>query len=526
VTGAVKDKGSNVVAVAKGAGFLAGGRAFSFGMRLVTALILARLLGAEDYGLYILMVSIAFAVASVVSLGLDLAMERHIAVAGRREDPDLATGSLQVGIWGTLIPALLGAALLAGLADVIAHDIMDEPGLEPLLHLAAILSVLICMTTLMVAVMVGCKRIDQAALVDHVVQPVSRLIFILLLALVGMTSHLAGVAMALSYVVAIGVLLTLVNRRIPLAGLVRPARRDVTEIFAFAFPAWYAGVLRIVRTRIQPLLLGAVGSAVNVGVFSVVTSASALGQLAMLSVNGALRPTLAELHDSGDAREIGRLYATTTRWTLAASLPLFLFMVLAPESLLGLFGSTFESGATALVIAASAEVVNAGTGMCGTIIAMSGHNKLKVVNATVWMVVTVGANVVMIPLWGVIGAALAILVSTVMINVLRVVEVWVLMRILPWDRHIWKTIAATAGAAGAGALAVAALPPMLGVVALVALALGIGLVFVVILSSLGFEPDDRMVIDELTKRGRRLVDRVKARAGRGRPRRKAQDPWS
>jgi O-antigen/teichoic acid export membrane protein len=525
VTSAIRDTdGSDVVAVAKGAGFLAGGRAFSSGIRLVTAVILARLLGAEDYGLYILMVSIAFAVASVASLGLDLAMERHVAVASRRGDRDGATGSLQVGILGTLVPALLAAAVLAGLADVIAHDIMDEPGLEPLLHLAAVLSVLICMSTLMVSVIIGCKRIDQAAFADHVVQPISRLVFILLLALVGMTSYLAGIALALSYVVAIGVLLSLVNRRIPLAGLVRPARRDVAEIFAFAFPAWYSGVLRIVRTRIQPLLLGAVGSAVNVGVFSVVTSASALGRLAMLSINGALRPTLAELHDAGDAREVGRLYATTTRWTLAVSLPVFVFMVLVPESLLGLFGPSFQTGATALVIAASAEVVNAGTGMCGPIIAMSGRNKLKVVNATVWMVVSLGANVVMIPLWGVIGAALAILVSTTMINVLRVVELWILMRILPWDRHIWKTLAATAGAAGAGALAVAALPSELGVVGLVAVALAIGLVFVATLAALGFEPDDRLVLDELARRGRRLAGRLKGRAGRGG--RKAPSPWS
>lgn len=527
MTSAVGDTdSSDVVAVAKGAGFLAGGRALSSGIRFVTAVILARLLGAEDYGLYILMVSIAFAVASLASLGLDLAMERHIAVASRWGDRDSATGSLQVGLLGTLIPALLAAVLLAGLANVIAHDIMNEPGLAPLLHLAAVLSVLICMSTLMVSVMIGCKRIDQAAFADHVVQPVSRLVFILILALAGMTSRLAGVALALSYVVAIGLLLSLVNRRIPLAGLVRPARRDVKEIFAFAFPAWFSGVLRIVRTRIQPLLLGAAGSAANVGVFAVVTSASALGRLAMLSINGALRPTLAELHDAGDTREVGRLYATTTRWTLAVSLPVFVFMVLVPESLLGLFGSSFQTGAAALVIAASAEVANAATGMCGPIIAMSGHNRLKVVNSTVWMVVSIGANVVMIPPWGVIGAALAILVSTTMINVLRVVELWILMRILPWDRHIWKTLAATAGTAAAGTFAVAALPAELGLVALVALAVGIGLVFVGIMTVLGFEPDDRMVIDELTSRVRRLVNGVKGRASRGRGGRKAPAPWS
>ena len=516
----------DIVAVARGAGFLAGGRVLSSVVRLVAAVILARLLGANDYGLYILAVSVAFAASSVASLGLDLAMERHIAVAALRDDVEGATGALQVGIPGTLLPALVGAAVVAALADVIALDVFDEPGLAPLLRVAAALIVLISMSTLLFSVIIGCKRIDQAAFADHVVQPVSRLVFILLLAVLGMTAQLAGVALGLSYVASITVMLALVNRRIPLAGLVRPARRDVREIMAFAFPAWLSGVLRIVRTRIQPLLLGVAGSAANVGVFSVVTSASALGRLAMLSINAALRPTLAELHDLGDAKAVGRLYTTTTRWTLAVSLPVFVFMVLVPESLLGLFGSSFQTGVTALVIAATAEVANAATGMCGPIIAMSGHNKLKVVNATAWMVISIGANVVMIPLWGVIGAALAILVSTTMINVLRVVEVWILMRILPWDRHLWKVLTAAAITAAVGSLVVAALPDKLGLAMLIALAVGIGLLFIATVALLGLEDDDRLVLDRIMRAARRLIHGIKGRASGGPGRRRVPPPWS
>lgn len=515
-----------VVAVAKGAGFLASGRAFSSLVRLVTAVLLARWLGAEGYGLYILCISVAFAASSIASLGLDVAMERYIAVAGRRGDEASARGTLQVGVLGTLLPGLVVAGALLLLSNQIAVRLFDEEGLTPLMGLSAVLAVVIGMSTLLVAVLVGSKRIDQSALADHVIQPLSRLAFLLLIAPFGMTPFLAGVAFLLSYLVSVGTMARFIDRKIPLSGLLQPAARDLRGIAAFAFPFWFTGFLRILRTRIQPLLLGVVGTVTNVGVFAVVTSASALGRLANASISTALRPTLAELHDAGDAREVGRLYATTTRWTLAVSLPVFVFIALVPESLLGLFGPGFETGVTALVIAASAEVVNGATGMCGPIIAMSGYNKLKVVNATAWMVISLLANVIMIPVWGVNGAAIAILVSTTSINLIRVVELWVLMRILPWDRRSWKPFAAAVGSAAVAWPAVALLPDRLGLPLLIAVAVGTGAVFVGLVVVLGLEPDDRTILERLTRRAGQFWNRFRRRSGKGPTVGEASIPWS
>ncbi len=525
MTATVPRGDGDVVAVAKGAGFLVAGRSFSSVVRLIAAVLLARWLGASNYGLYVLAVSVAFAASSIASLGLDVAMERFIAVFTRRGDAAGAKGTLQVGVIGTLVPGLLVASGLVVFADQIAVEVFNEQDLIPLFGLAAALALVIGMSTLLLAVLVGCKRIDQSALSDHVIQPVSRLVFLLALAPLGMTPLLAGVALLLSYFVSVGAMVAFIGRKIPLIGLPR-ARHDVREIGAFAFPFWFTGFLRIIRTRINSLLLGVVGTAANVGVFAVVTSASTLGRLANASINTALRPTLAELHDIGDAKEVGRLYATTTRWTLAVSLPVFVFMVLVPSSVLSLFGESFETGVTALVIASAAEVVNGATGMCGPIIAMSAYNKLKVANATAWMVISLVANVIMIPLWGVVGAALAILASTTLINVIRVVELWVIMRILPWDRHIWKPFAAAAGTAAVALPVVAALPEPLGFPLLVALALGIGVVFVALVALLGLEPDDRQVLDRLLGRARELVDRMKHRSAKGREDREDTVPWS
>lgn len=487
-----------VVQVARGAGFLAGGKIFSGAVRIVMAVLLARWLGADDYGLYVLAVSAGFASSGIASLGLDTAMERNVAVHVRRSDPAALRGSLQVGIVFTIITSLAVAVALFVFTDTIADKVFDEPRLAELLELSAVLTPLLALNTLLLASLLGFKRMGAATLADDFVQPLIRLALIGALAVVGMTAFRASVAITVSYVASTVVMVHVVRRLVAAeSDGQRSSRRDVGQILWFAFPFWFAGLLRIVRTRLQPLLLGILGSAANVGVFSVVTSAGTLSRIANLSINKALRPSLAQLHDLGDREEIGRLYATTTRWTFTANLPVFLIMVTMPHELLGLFGPNFETGVSALIVVAVAEVVNAATGMCGAIIAMSEYNKLKLFNSFAWMIVSVAANIALIPPFGVMGAAVAILVSTAAINLIRMIELWVLMRIQPWDRHFLKPVAAALVAALAAGIALQLLPDRLGILVLGLVSAGICVVFFGTLKLLGFQADDQLVIDRV-----------------------------
>ena len=503
----------DVVTVAKGAGFIAAGQMFAFAIRFVMAVLLARELGRHDYGLYILAVSVAASASSLASLGLDAAMERYVAVQVRRTDDAGTRGTVQIGVIGTVLSSFaIGIAVLV-FAEPLATGLFDEPDLIPLLRLAGIVAPVVATSTLLVATIRGFKRMDLSSLTENIVQPFSRLILLLIAILIGISAFRAEVVFGLSYLLATILALRLLSRRLPGWTRLGSARRDTKEIAAFSFPFWFSGLMRMLRTRLQPLLLGIFGSVANVGVFSVVTSANMLGRVANASIRTASRPTLAELHDAGDVRELGRLYATTTRWTLAANLPVFIAMLLVPTSLLGIFGEGFaDDGLTPLVIVACAEVVNAATGMCGPIIAMSAFNRMKLFNSFAWMAVSVGANVLLIPKWGIIGAAIAILVATSFINLIRVIELWVLFRILPWDRRIWKPITAAAVTAAISAFVLTYLPDELGMALLAVVLIGMAVIFYGTMFVLGLEPDDQL-----------LLDRLRRRAGRGRRRGRTPD---
>ncbi|HEX6655200.1 MAG TPA: polysaccharide biosynthesis C-terminal domain-containing protein, partial [Candidatus Limnocylindria bacterium] len=208
------------------------------------------------------------------------------------------------------------------------------------------------------------------------------------------------------------------------------------------------------------------------------------------------------------------LYRTTSKWTYAINLPLFLVLVLFPQTILGLFGKGFEAGSAALVVMAFAGLANAGTGTSGAILDMAGYTGLKLVNSGAALGTALLLNLVLIPPLGLMGAAIALTASTAVLNFLRLAEVGWLLRLNPYDRSFLKPTAAGVLAIVA-ALGVAFGVSQLGWDALMAAVAGIaalGLVYTVALVRLGLSDDDRAVLRGMWQRIRRRGPRTNRRA--------------
>jgi O-antigen/teichoic acid export membrane protein len=520
----VDGEAGHLLVTARGSGMLAAGGLFEFATRFAIAFLLARGLGAGDYGLYVLAISAATLFSGVSLLGLDDAMVRYVAIlSGRRDDPGVR-GTIEIGLGAaTVMGVVVGALLYLG-AEPIATGLFDEPQLTQLLRLVAIAVPFLSVSNVLAGTARGFHRMGVAAFGENVVQSVVRLALLAVVVLVAeLDATTAVVVFGISDVAATVTMITLLNRLFPLDPRGQPVRRDVKEVFRFALPLWLSGMLRQFRRNIEALLLGATGSVANVGVFAVVNKVNLVGHVWLLSILVAVKPTMAQLHDRGDRTELARVYKATTRWSLCLALPCVIVMVLYREPILAAFGTSFTAGSTALVILAMAELVNAGTGTCGPMIDMTGHTRLKVANSVLWTALLIGSGIVLIPRWGVVGAATASLIAIATVNVLAVVEVWVLEGIVPFDRALWKPLLAGGGAWATG-LALGRLVPFgsdLGpavVQGIVVVAVFAGLTWV-----FGVTADDRLVLARLwgviTRRGRRSTRRRTAPPAPNAPRR-------
>lgn len=499
----------HVLTTAKGSGFLAGGSVFELATRFLISLILARALGATGYGLYNLAISAGTIFAGIAALGLDDAIIRYVAIQVRQRDERGLRGTLQIGLGiSTVVAVALGVVLYVG-AEPIATGIFDEPRLTELLRVFAVIAPAMTVSNVLAATAKGFKQMGHAAFAENVVMSTVRLALLAVLLLVGLDVFLAAVVFGVSDVASSVTLALLTNRHFPVRSLFqRGARRDYAEMFRFAIPLWLSGMMLQFRKNIVVLLLGALSVASDVGLISIVGRVNLLSHVVYRSIIAAVKPVLAELSSEGEHHELELVYRTSTRWTLMFNIPVFLVMALYPVQLLSIFGSSFEAGAAALVVLACAELANAATGTCGSIIDMTGHTRVKFANSIGWMTLLVASNVLLIPRWGVLGAAVASFVSTATINVVRLLEVWVLERVQPYDRTFLKPVVAGLVAGGCAVAASAA-----GIAPRNLLEAGIAGVVITLLYGgvswlLGIAPEDRAVIS-------RTLNKIRRRLGHG-----------
>jgi O-antigen/teichoic acid export membrane protein len=432
----------HVLTAAKGGGITFAGKIFTSGSRFIMAILLTRLLGAEQYGLFNLGLSAITVTAGLSMLGLDTAIVRYVSLMASRRDEAGVRGAIQFGL-GTIIS--VGVLLAIGLyllAEPIANHIFHEPQLAPLVRLASVFVPILALSDGLVGSTEGFKKMQYGTISQDVVRPLLRIVLIGVLLIIGLTAAGAMLIFGLAVAVTTVMLVYYLNKEVPLKSLFKPARPDIKEMLSFSMPVYLSGLLQTFRSNFQIMLLGSLSNVTSVGIFAVASQVGMVGGLFQGSVIAATKPILAELYDQNDREQMGRLYQTATKWMFTLNFPIFLVMVLFPEPLMSIFGKSFVGGAAALTFLAWAKLIDISTGMCGAVLDMSGYAKLKLIHSIIQLVISLALNFLLIPQWGILGAAAAALVIVAIINTLRLVQVYTLLRLLPYNLSFLKPVAA------------------------------------------------------------------------------------
>lgn len=448
----------DMLSTVKGGGILMIGRLVTYASRFAITFVLARLLGSENYGLYNLAISAAMIGGAVSVFGLDSTMTRYIAIMNSRKDREGLWGVIQIGLVASLFFSLVISTGLFALAYPIAQTIFHEPRLAPLLQVASLVVPFLTLSDVLAGATRGFKNMTDTVIAQSIVQPAIRLILIVVLAVIGLSLPVAILIFGTADLCASLILLYFLNKRFDLRQSWSTARRNPREILGFSLPLWLSDLLTTFRSNLQTLLIGSLDTIRGVGVFSIANQVNLIGTIFHASMNQSARPLIAELNDQGKHRQVELIYQTTTRWVVMLNLPIVLLITLFPDAIMSIFGKSFAGGAAALAIMGLVNLINVATGMCGTILDMTGHTRMKLMNSIVRVSVAILANLILIPRWGITGAAYAALIHEVIANSLPLVQVWRLYGILPYSRGFLKPLAAGAFAAGLGLLLRVLLP--------------------------------------------------------------------
>lgn len=389
-------------------------------LSLILSVFLARILGAEKYGIYAFSFSVISIIAIPVKLGLPQLVLRETVKAH-----SLAKWGLIRGIWKwsnimTSIFSVLVILLTLGIL-FIWEESLDEP-LRAVLMVGIFLVPLIALSNIRDASIKGLKYVVQGQLSETIIRPLFFIIalFILYSNVDEMTPVYAMGCHILASILAFICGLSILKRVRPSALKANPKCEYKTgPWFASALPLAFISGMQVVNTQIDIIMLGYFSSSEDVGVYKVVVTGATLVSFGLQAINMVVAPYFASLNASGRKDKLQKLVTQSSRASTLLAIPVVLIIGFWGESLLGLiFGREYSAGYIPIFILSIGQLFNACVGSVALLLNMTGNEKHTIRGLVVAVIFNIILNLTLIPLMGVEGAALATALTLFTWNIL------------------------------------------------------------------------------------------------------------
>jgi len=204
-----------------------------------------------------------------------------------------------------------------------------------------------------------------------------------------------------------------------LSGVEIASFRDASQsFFVMSLAAFMQGVLSII-------IAGKFLGSVELGLFKSAHQIAVSVAFVLMVINAIFPPRFAALYHQGNMGALGGLARRAAFLGLVMSAPFLVACLLVPEWILGLFGEGFDSAAPLLRIVALAQLVNVATGSVGFLLNMTGHERVMRNIALLCNGAGLLGFLVLTPLLGALGAAVALAFVLVSQNLIALVLVWI-----------------------------------------------------------------------------------------------------
>jgi O-antigen/teichoic acid export membrane protein len=250
------------------------------------------------------------------------------------------------------------------------------------------------------------------------------------------------------------------------------------------------------------IILGLFRGDEAVGLFGIALSLQGLGAAALIAIFNIMAPVVSSLYESGQKARLESLYQATTRWSATVSFPVFAALMLEGDFFLRMLaGDRALEAVPVVAVLAIGNVFFTGTGLSGTVIAMTGRPGVILADSVFSVVLYAVLGVWGASRLGLIGIAIVDATVTIVINLVKIVQVKKLVGIQPFGRTFFKPVAATL--AGSAVLLLSRLVPVDGLVADGARLAVAGAVMVLLLRRMGLDPEERHILDIMKGKLRR-----------------------
>lgn len=372
--------------------------------------LLARMLGAEGYGLYAYMLAVVEILGIPVQTGVGTLAVREVAGYEERREWGLLRGFLRFGSFSIIAFSVLLAVGVCTVFEVLPLGWSREKYLT--LAAGLLLLPLRALSNYLGAALRGLKKIVRGLLPENVLRPGGFLLLSVGVWLLPSELSLTpSRTMLFHATAAAGALIIggwMLIRELPRDSAVASPDYEVGAWLSSIGPLSLITGMQLINSRADLVMLGILGTSADVGIYRVAAQGGVLVIFGLKAMNMAVAPHFSSLWASDDRERLQRVVTAAARAALLVAVPIVLVFLVAGDRVLGLvFGREFASGHVALSIISVGQLINAGVGSVVLLLNMTGQETVVVRGLMIAAVSNILLNLLLIPLWGIEGAAIA-----------------------------------------------------------------------------------------------------------------------
>ena len=433
--------------IAKGTGIIFIGTIIGMLLGFVSRIIIVRYITQSEYGIYSLALVLMHIFVVISTLGLQEGVVRQISFYRGKNDSSKVKGVVLSSMQIALIASVFLSLVLFLTSDLISIKFFHIPELSDPIKIFSIAIPFFVLINIFTSIFRGFDRVEPNVYFQNILRNV------LLLPLLGIVIIFGLSFVDIIYAYLASIMLTCIAfaiyamKRLPLSVKgeksvnINPIRK---ELLFFSLPLFAVTMLQSITMWTDTLMLGYFKMPDVVGLYNAALPLANLLPIVLTSIAFLYVPIMSQLYAKDQMEELKRSYVVLTKWIFSATLPISLIIFLFPDTVLNfLFGSQYIGAAAALQILTAGYFIHIIFGMSSYTLLVMGKNKFLMWTALISVILNVILNIALIPLLGVIGAAIATSLSLAVRNVFWVVKFFLLSKAHPFSMNFLKPIIAS-----------------------------------------------------------------------------------
>lgn len=395
--------------------------------------ILARFIGGDGYGLFSLGFTISNILVVFALIGLPEGLKYFIPFYESRKKFSRVREIISFSFKISLATSIIAAVFLFLFSQIISENIFGIPALTSVLRVFAFVIPCAVLSAVVVYILQAFRCAKYFSIIRQIIENISRVIFAIVFIFLGFNVIGATLAHGLAFLITFIIGFIVIEKKVFPFFLRHNFEKGVPrEVLSYSFPLFLVSLIWIPITSIDTIFLGFFRTTFEVGVYNVIIPTANLITTIPEIVLMFFLPLLSSLYGKRLISNIKSFYITATKWTFMLSIPFFILMLFYSRQLIHLlFGESYVSGALSFSIVLVGYFFVSLFSTSTSVLQVFKKQKKLLFITIITCVSVISFGIILIPFFGLMGAALSTSVSLILFNLLCLLETKRLLGITP-----------------------------------------------------------------------------------------------